>query len=215
MRYHFALVALLLPLSGCDVPPDQAGYGYGYPQPGYGAGYAQPDYGYPGFSYYDGSPALAVGGSTVPLIFYGGGWGYWDGGHNWHHAPEGVARNLDRRFPGGSGYHAWGGSPATHLGGPSWGEGWQGHPGGLPPGGGWQGHAGGPTPGGGWEGHPPGLPPGGGFAGRPLGGGAPPGGAPRLPGPPPGSPAAAHSPIAAAVSRIAPPPGAHQREEHR
>jgi hypothetical protein len=235
MRPRFALVALLLPLGGCVVPPEQVGYGYppAYPQPGYGypAAYPQPDYGYPGYSYYDGSPTLAIEGETVPLIFYGGGWGYWDHGHGWHRAPDRVAHNLDQRFPGGSGFHAWGGSQGVHPAGPPPGSGWQGHPGGPPPGGGWQGHPGAPPPGGfagpppgapppgGFAGRPPGGPPPGGFSGRPRGGpppgGPPPGGAPRPPGPPPGSPAAAHSPIASAISRIpAPPPAGHQRDDH-
>ena len=36
----------------------------------------------------------------MPLIFYGGGWGYWDGGHHWHGAPDGVWHNLNQRSPG-------------------------------------------------------------------------------------------------------------------
>ena len=61
MRQSLALVALLLPLGGCVVPPGQpVAYGYGgYPQPGYPQepGYPQPaypgvaEYGYPGFAY--------------------------------------------------------------------------------------------------------------------------------------------------------------------
>ena len=196
MRPRFALMALLLPLGGCVVPPDQPGYGYGY---GYPGAYSQPGYGYSGPSYYDGSPSLALGGGGAPLIFYGGSWVDWDHGHNWHRAPDGVAHNMNQRFPGGSGYRAWGGSPA----GPPPGGAWQGHSGGAPPGGGWQGHSGGPPPGGG------------GFAGRPFGG-PPPGGAP-LGGPPRAAPppaAAAHSPIASAISRIpAPPPSVHQRDD--
>jgi len=187
MRLHFALMALLLPLGGCVVPPDQVGYapypgaypqpGYpgAYPQPGYPGAYPQPDYGYPGLSYYDDSPTLAIEGATVPLIFYGGSWGYWDSGHGWHRAPDGVARNLNQRYPGGTGYHAFGGVPGAHPGGP--------------------------PPGGGFGGHPPGgAPPGGGFAGRP-------------PGVAPAS--AAHSPIAAAASHAgAPPPGGQKKDEH-
>jgi hypothetical protein len=185
MRARFALMALLLPLGGCVVPPGQVGYGYGYPgaypSPGYPGAYGQPDYGYPGYSYYDNSPTLAVDGATMPLIFYGGGWGYWDGGHNWHHAPDGVARNLNQRYPGGTGYRA---APVGHVGGP--------------------------PPGGGFGGHPLGsAPPGGGFAGRPPG--VAPVSAPRGPALPPG--AAAHSPIAAAVSHI-PPPSGQKRDDH-
>jgi hypothetical protein len=195
MRPRFALVALLLPLSGCVVPPYQAGYGYGYappgypgayPQPGYPGAYPQPDYGYPGFSYYDDSPTLFVDGATMPLIFYGGGWGYWDGAHRWHAAPDGVARNLNQRFPGGAGYRPWAGGPPGHPGGPSFGAG----------------------PGG--PGRPGGPPPGGGFAGRPPGG-PPPGGVPRAPGPAP----VARSPLAAAVGRVAAPaPAGHEKDEH-
>ena len=208
MRHRFALMALLLPLGGCVVPPDQVGYGYGYPgaypQPGYPAAYPQPDYGYPGFSYYDGSPTLAIEGATVPLIFYGGGWGYWDNGRRWHRAPEGVERHLDQRFPGGAGYRAWGGGPVGHPEGPrvgayQGGNPWAGRPGGPapgapPPGGGWQGRSGGPPPGGG------------GFAGRPAG---PPAG-----GPPPAAPAP-RNPLAAAVGRVAtPPPAGHRQDDH-
>jgi hypothetical protein len=188
MHIRFALVALLLPLGGCVVPPDQVGYGYpgAYPQPGYPGAYPQPDYGYPGFSYYDGSPTYLVDGATVPLIFYGGGWGYWDSGHNWHHAPEGVARNLNQRYPGGAGYHPLGSGQPGHPGGPAFG----GFPGG--------------------PGRPGGPPPGGGFAGRPPGG-PPPGGAPRVAAPVP----AARSPIAAAVSHAtAPAPSGQRKDEH-
>src|SRR5258708_878251 len=168
MRSPIALMALLLPLSGCVVPPDQVGYGYGYAPTGYPGAYAQPDSGYPGYSYYDGSPTLAVEGATVPLIFYGGNWGYWDRGHNWHHAPDNVAHNMNQRYPGGSG---WGGNPAFHP------------QGGPPPGGGFVGHApGGPPPGAAFVGHAPGAPPPRpGFAGHPQ---APPPPAPPPPPPP-------------------------------
>src|SRR3981081_87588 len=123
MRPRFALVALLLPLGGCVVPPDQGCYGYS-------AAYPQPGYGYSGYSYYGDSPTMAFEGGNVPLIFYGGSWGYWDHGHNWHRAPDHVTRNLDQRFPGGSGYHAWGGNPAGRPVAPLPGGGWQGNSGG-------------------------------------------------------------------------------------
>jgi hypothetical protein len=106
MRRGLALAALLLPLSGCYVAPPGPGYGYaqpGYPQPGYGyaqpgypqAGYPQPGYPpptdpygnvYPGYSYNDGAPTLFVDGAVLPLIFFGGAWGYYDGRHEFHRA---------------------------------------------------------------------------------------------------------------------------------
>jgi hypothetical protein len=103
MRHGFALMALLVPLAGCVVPP--GGPGYGYAQPGYPAA----EYGYPGYAYNNGSPSMYVEGASVPLIFYGGGWGYWDNGRHWHRAPEGIGRHLEERHPGGVGYRPWGG----------------------------------------------------------------------------------------------------------
>jgi hypothetical protein len=198
MRRQLALMALLLPLSGCVVPPDQVGYGYGYPSPGYAGVYPQPGYEYSGSPYYDGSPTMAVEGSNVPLIFYGGSWGYWDRGHSWHHAPDNVSHNLNQRYPGGSGFHPGAPPPGGGFGGRP--------PSGPPPGGGFVGRpVGGPPPGGGFVGRPAGgPPPGGGFAGRPPGVA------------PPGAPApAARPPIAAAVGRPGgPPPSGHQRDEH-
>jgi hypothetical protein len=130
MRRELAL-AVLLPLSGCYIPPSQPAVyaqpeyqqpappppGYyppqGYqPQPGYYPVPAYDPYGnvYPGYSYNDGSPTLLVEGSAVPLIFLGGVWGYYDGRHNWHHAPDEVGRHLEHereagRFrPAGAGF---------------------------------------------------------------------------------------------------------------
>ena len=105
MRHGLALVALLLPLSGCVVPPQPVGYGYGYQEQGYPGG----DYNYPGYSYNDGSPTLVVEGAPMPLIYFGGAWGYYDGARRWHRAPDGVDRHLAQRFPGGAGYRPWGG----------------------------------------------------------------------------------------------------------
>jgi hypothetical protein len=143
MRYRLAFAALLLPLAGCVVPPGPGPYG-GYPQPGYPGPYAQQDLGYPGYAYNDGSPTLVVEGVTWPLIFYGGGWGYWDGEHRWHGAPGRVGNWLSERHPGGVGYRPYGGGEF-------------GHPVGLRPGG----FGGYPPPGGGRVGPGPGPGPGG------------------------------------------------------
>jgi len=194
MRQGLALVALLLPLSGCVVPPPQpVGYGYGYPQPGYPFG----EPAYPGYSYNAGSPSLYVEGATVPLIFYGGGWGYWDGYHRWHRAPEGIGRDLEHRHPGGFGYRPWGGGQfARPEGGRP--DGWRsdgGRPGGFRQEGFRQG---GPPPGGGFR---PGANP---SAGHP---GAPPPARPWVQGQPWVQPGAVPARAAAAPER-------HRHDDH-
>jgi hypothetical protein len=217
MRYRVSFAVLLLPLAGCVVaPPGPAPYGY--PPPGYPT-YGQASFSYPGFAYIDGSPTYAVGGVTWPLVFYGGAWGYWDGYHAWHRAPDEVWHHLDQRYPGGAGYHAWGGGPYGHP--QSLGQG--GHPGGYPQGGNayYGGHPGGypqggypqggyPQGGNPYAGHPGGQPPGGApqggnpYAGHP---GAPPAG---YGGRPPGQPQVQH---VSAPSASHPP--AAQPQRHR
>jgi hypothetical protein len=118
MRRNLVLAALLLPLSGCYLPP-QGPTGYaqpGYPPPGYPPqGYPQAAYDpygnvYPGYSYNDGTPTLLVEGAPMPLIVVGGGWGYWDSRHNWHRAPDEISRHLEQQHasggfrPGGGGF---------------------------------------------------------------------------------------------------------------
>jgi hypothetical protein len=107
MRYSLALAALLLPLGACVATPQPYGYGYGYggyPQPAYAD-----DYSYPGYAYNDGSPTYYVDGATVPLIFFGGSWGYYDGYRRFHRAPDGIERHLELRHPGGAGYRPFAG----------------------------------------------------------------------------------------------------------
>ncbi len=89
MRHGLALMALLLPLAGCVVPP--GGYG--------------DDGGYPGYSYNGGSPSYVVGGVRQPLVYYGGSWGYYDSNRRFQRAPDNVHRHLETRHPaGGGGY---------------------------------------------------------------------------------------------------------------
>jgi hypothetical protein len=132
MRRALWLLPVLLPLGACYEPPSNGNYGYaqpGYPQPGYPpAGYAQPGYppptyegytavqsdpygeAYPGYSYNDGAPTFLDAGVTVPLVFFGGAWGYYDHTHHWHRAPDRVARDLDTRRRDGD-WHRGGGDP--------------------------------------------------------------------------------------------------------
>lgn len=232
MRYGLTVVALLVPLSGCVVPPEPVGYGYGYPGPGVAVPYAQPDYGYPGYSYNDGSPTLFVGGATVPLIFYGGSWGYWDQGRRWHRAPDRIERQLEQRHPGGVGYRPWGGGQfgrpeGPRFGGQPGGSPWVNRPDSQPPGGGFR--QGGPPPGGGFrQGGPapaasvqPGGPlaPGMGFhpqrpAGPPPAAAVPSGGplAPGMGFHPQGRPQPAAAPAAAGRPGS---PERHRQDEHR
>ena len=127
MRNGLVLVGLLLPLAGCYPPSEQpAAYAQpGYPQPGYppqgpSYGYAQPGYPppgyppgayvpdgsvYPGYGYNNGEPSLLVDGGVTPLVVYGGGWGYWDRHHEWHHAPDAVSRHLEEQREAG-GFHS-------------------------------------------------------------------------------------------------------------
>jgi|HubBroStandDraft_1064217.scaffolds.fasta_scaffold65304_2 hypothetical protein len=120
MGYRLAVAALLLPLAGCVVAPPPGPGPYpppgAYPpppgpygQPGYPPPDAMQEPVYPGYAYNNGSPTLVVEGVTWPLIFWGGAWGYWDGFHHWHGAPGPIGGWLNRRHPGGVGYHPYGG----------------------------------------------------------------------------------------------------------
>lgn len=170
MRPNLAILALLLPVTGCVVAPAA---GPGYPAP-YGG--VQAEAYYPGYAYNGGSPTLLVEGVTWPLIYFGGAWGYYDGYHHWHRAPEAVWRHLEARHPGGQGLRPYGGGQYGHPSGGNFGRehpggGYPvgGHPGGGYPQGGYPqgGHPGGGYPQGGYPqgGHPGGGYPGGGHPG--------------------------------------------------
>jgi hypothetical protein len=119
MRRGFWLAALLPMLNGCYIPPDNGGYGYGqpgYPPGGYGQpeyvqpGYGQPAYdpyaAYPGYGEYNGVPSMMESGVSVPLVLFGGEWGFYDSGRRWHRAPEGISRHMEERQRGGGGFHS-------------------------------------------------------------------------------------------------------------
>jgi hypothetical protein len=123
MRRELWIAAILLPLGGCYAPADpgyaQPGYGYGqpgyaqpgYPPPGYPAGgYAPSPYDqgapvYPGYSYNGGEPTYVDGGVSVPLVFFGGEWGFYDHERHWHHAPDRVSHDLEAHRAGGGQFH--------------------------------------------------------------------------------------------------------------
>jgi hypothetical protein len=128
MRHGLVLAALLLPLSGCYVAPQSPTYaqpGYavqqpGYPQPGYAPGPDDSDDNvYPGYSYNDGAPSLYVDGAVMPLVLFGGAWGYYDGGHNWHRAPDAVNRRLEQRRASGATFRPGGGGGGFQPGRPA------------------------------------------------------------------------------------------------
>ena len=123
MRLGLTLMAMMLPLAGCVVPPPPAA---AYPSPPPAAAPYPPPSGefmYPGYAYNNGAPTLIVGGLPMPLIFFGGTWGYWDRYHHWHRAPEPVWRHLEALHPGGFGPRPHGGGLYGHAGGPWLGRG--------------------------------------------------------------------------------------------
>lgn len=105
------LAAVILPLSGCYVPPSGPAYAPqpGYGSPGYGYGYGAPAYGSPGYdpyssySYDNGEPAIVEGGVSVPLVLFGGEWGYYDHDRHFHRAPDSVSRDIENRRAFGNG----------------------------------------------------------------------------------------------------------------
>lgn len=111
MRRVLTLAMLLLPLAGCYVPPGGDGYGYAQPY-----GY-QPD-AYAGYDYNGGSPYMSYEGAEMPLISYGGNWGFYDRERRFHRAPDSVGRNLESRHPQGAEASPYGGrAPASGFGG--------------------------------------------------------------------------------------------------
>jgi hypothetical protein len=118
---------LILPLCGCYAA--QPGVGYA-PQPAYGYGspaYVSPGYPpaydpYSGYSYNDGAPEIIEGGVSIPLVLFGGQWGYYDRDRHFHRAPDNVRRDIEshrgygnfRPNPGprgGGGPQPWHGQP--------------------------------------------------------------------------------------------------------
>ena len=130
MRRGIAWAALLLPLTGCYVPP--AGYGagaggYSYAPPSYpgtvigsGEGFDTGDF-YPGYAYNGGAPTIIVEGASVPLAYYGGGWGYYDRYRRFQRAPDHVWHHLENRHPGGFGFRGYGGGFIARPDGPRFG----------------------------------------------------------------------------------------------
>jgi hypothetical protein len=118
MRRELWVAALLIPLSGCYAPPADPGYGYaqpgypsnGYPPSGYPAGYEASPYdtdarAYPGYSYNGGAPTYIDGGIAVPLVLFGGEWGYYDHDRHWRRAPDRISHDLEAHRAGGGQFH--------------------------------------------------------------------------------------------------------------
>jgi len=55
-------------------------------------------------TFVDNEPLAYVGGESVAVLYDDDyGWGFWDGEHHWHHAPDQWRHRLDERFPHGAG----------------------------------------------------------------------------------------------------------------
>src|SRR3954468_21812178 len=89
-------------------PPD-------YPQPGYVPD-AYGDAVYPGYSYNNGVHTIVEGGMAMPLVLFGGDWGYYDRERHWHRAPDPVVRHL-HEHPGPAWFGRSGGPPPGGVSG--------------------------------------------------------------------------------------------------
>jgi len=57
-------------------------------------------------SFVDNEPIAVVDGESVAVLYDDDyGWGFWDGEHRWHHAPDRWHHRLEERFPRGEGIH--------------------------------------------------------------------------------------------------------------
>jgi endonuclease YncB( thermonuclease family) len=57
-------------------------------------------------NFIDSEPMAMVDGEPVAVLYDDDyGWGFWDGEHRWHHAPDGWHHRLEERFPRGEGIH--------------------------------------------------------------------------------------------------------------
>jgi hypothetical protein len=55
-------------------------------------------------AFVDNEPLAYVDGESVAVLYDDDyGWGFWDGQHHWHHAPDQWRHRLDERFPHGAG----------------------------------------------------------------------------------------------------------------
>jgi hypothetical protein len=55
-------------------------------------------------TFVDNEPLAYVDGESVAVLYDDDyGWGFWDGQHHWHHAPDQWRHRLDERFPHGAG----------------------------------------------------------------------------------------------------------------
>jgi len=66
------------------------------------------DDGFDGITYVGGEPTAIIDGSTVFLTYAGdAGWGYYDGGHQWHDAPAAYSDHLNHFHPDAHGLRGY------------------------------------------------------------------------------------------------------------
>ena len=109
MKRCVFLVAAVLPVVGCTVQPGSIT----------GPVFVPPSIQLPGIVAVplEVDPGvIIVGGVSFDPVFVGGTWGYYDGYHHFHNAPERDRARLEGRYPGGRGFVAHG--AAGHPGAP-------------------------------------------------------------------------------------------------